>query len=124
MHDFIDKGLGKPIPYGVYDIAANTACVSMGIDNDTALFFVNSSSRRLQLLGRERYPDMQQLTITADGGGSNGSRVGCSRSNSRNWRTKPVSRFRSAITRQGLRNGSVCRRILPGTPRCLGDAQY
>ena len=70
MHDFIDKGLGKAIPYGVYDSAANTGCVSVGIDNDTALFFVNSSSRRLQLLGRERYPDMQQLTITADGGGS------------------------------------------------------
>jgi len=107
VHDFIDKGLGKAIPHGVYDSAANTGCVSVGIDNDTALLFVNSSSRRLQLLGRERYPDMQQLTITADGGGFNGSRVGCSRSNPRNWRTKPVSRFRSAMTRQGLRKGSV-----------------
>ncbi len=77
MHDFIDKGLGKPIPYGVYDIAANTGCVSVGIDNDIALFFVNSSSRRLQPRRRARFPDRKQLTITADGGGSNGSRVGC-----------------------------------------------
>ncbi len=75
VHDFIDKGFGKAIPYGVYDIAANTGCVSVGIDNDTALLFVKSSIRRLQLLRRERYPDMTQLTITADGGGSSGSRV-------------------------------------------------
>jgi Rhodopirellula transposase DDE domain len=75
VHDFIDKGLGKVIPYGVYDIAANTGCVSVGIDNDTAQFSVNSIRRWLELMGRERYPDMRQLMITADGGGSNGSRV-------------------------------------------------
>jgi hypothetical protein len=75
VHDFIDKELGKAIPYGVYDIAANAGCVSVGIDNDTAQFSVNSIRRWLELMGRERYPDMKQLTITADGGGSNGSRV-------------------------------------------------
>jgi Rhodopirellula transposase DDE domain len=75
VHDFIDKELGKAIPYGVYDIAANAGCVSVGIDNDTAQFSVNSIRRWLELVGRERYPDMKQLTITADGGGSNGSRV-------------------------------------------------
>jgi hypothetical protein len=75
VHDFIDRELGKAIPYGVYDIAANTGCVSVGIDNDTAQFSVNSIRRWLELLGRERYPDMKQLMITADGGGSNGSRV-------------------------------------------------
>jgi hypothetical protein len=42
VHDFIDKELGKAIPYGVYDIAANAGCVSVGIDNDTAQFSVNS----------------------------------------------------------------------------------
>ena len=75
MHDFVDKELGKVVPYGVYDIAANVGCVSVGIDNDTAQFSVNSIRRWLDLMGRERYPDMNQLMITADGGGSNGSRV-------------------------------------------------
>ena len=75
MHDFLDKELGKAIPYGVYDIAANAGCVSVGIDNDTAQFAVNSIRRWLELMGRERYPDMKKLMITADGGGSNGSRL-------------------------------------------------
>jgi hypothetical protein len=75
VHDFVDKELGKAIPYGVYDIAANAGCVSVGLDNDTAQFSVNSIRRWLELMGRERYPDMKQLMITADGGGSNGSRV-------------------------------------------------
>ena len=75
VHDFVDKELGKAIPYGVYGIAANAGCVSVGIDNDTAQFSVNSIRRWLELMGRERYPDMRQLMITADGGGSNGSRV-------------------------------------------------
>jgi hypothetical protein len=74
-HDFADKELGKAIPYGVYDIAANTGCVSVGIDNDTAQFSVNSIRRWLELMGRERYPGMNKLMITADGGGSNRSRV-------------------------------------------------
>ena len=75
VHDFVDKELGKVIPYGVYDVAANAGCVSVGIDNDTAQFSVNSIRRWLDVMGRERYPDMNQLMITADGGGSNGSRV-------------------------------------------------
>ncbi len=75
VHDFVDKELGKAIPYGVYDIAANAGCVSVGIDNDTAQFAVNSIRRWLELMGRERYRDMKTLMITADGGGSNGSRV-------------------------------------------------
>jgi len=75
VHDFVDKDLGKAIPYGVYDIAANAGCVSVGIDNDTAQFAVNSIRRWLELMGRERYPDLKKLMITADGGGSNGSRV-------------------------------------------------
>ena len=74
-HDFVDKNLGKAVPYGVYDIAANAGCVSVGIDNDTARFAVNSIRRWLDVMGRERYPAMNQLMITADGGGSNGSRV-------------------------------------------------
>ena len=75
VHDFVDKELGKVAPYGVYDVTANTGCVSVGISNDTAEFAVNSIRRWLVVMGRTRYPGMNQLTITADGGGSNGSRV-------------------------------------------------
>jgi hypothetical protein len=75
VHDFVDKDLGKVAPYGVYDIAANTGYVNVGIDNDTAQFAVHSLRRWLDVMGRDRYPDMNRLTITADGGGSNGSRV-------------------------------------------------
>jgi hypothetical protein len=75
VHDFVDKELGKVAPYGVYDIAANAACVTLGISNDTAQFAVNSIRCWLDVMGRERYSDMNQLMITADGGGSNGSRV-------------------------------------------------
>ena len=75
VHDFVDVQLGKVVPYGVYDIAANAGCVSVGIDNDTAQFSVNSIRRWLDVMGRERYPDADRLMITADGGGSNGSRV-------------------------------------------------
>jgi hypothetical protein len=75
VHDFVDPELGKVVPYGVYDIAANAGCVSVGIDNDTAQFSVNSIRRWLDIMGRERYPEADHLMITADGGGSNGSRV-------------------------------------------------
>jgi hypothetical protein len=75
VHDFVDPELGKVVPYGVYDIAANVGCVSVGIDNDTAQFAVNSIRRWLDVMGRQRYPDATRLIITADGGGSNGSRV-------------------------------------------------
>lgn len=75
VHDFVDDELGRVVPYGVYDISANAGCVSVGIDNDTAPFAVNSIRRWLHVMGRERYPDANRLMITADGGGSNGSRV-------------------------------------------------
>jgi hypothetical protein len=75
VHDFVDKELGKVVPYGVYDIAADAGCVSLGIDHDTAQFAVNSIRLWLHLMGHGRYPAMNQLMITADGGGSNGSRV-------------------------------------------------
>jgi hypothetical protein len=75
VHDFVDPDLGKVAPYGVYDVTANAGCVSLGISNDTAQFAVNAIRLWLDLMGRARYPDMKQLMITADGGGSNGSRV-------------------------------------------------
>jgi len=75
VHDFVDKELGKAIPYGVYDIGANVGCVSVGINHDTAQFAVNAIRRWRDTMGRERYPKSGRLMITADGGGSNGSRV-------------------------------------------------
>ena len=75
VHDFADKKLGKVVPYGVYDIAANAGWVSVGITSDTAEFAVATIRSWLERMGRGRYPDMSELTITADCGGSNGSRV-------------------------------------------------
>ena len=73
-HDFIDKELGKIIPYGVYDIGKNTGFVSVGIDNDTAEFAVATIRRWWNGVGRFVYINASQLYITADGGGSNSSR--------------------------------------------------
>jgi len=75
MHDFLIKELGRAVPYGVYDLADNSGWVNLGIDHDTAAFAVHSIRRWWQELGRARYPDATRLLITADGGGSNGSRV-------------------------------------------------
>ena len=58
VHDFVDKDLGKVVPYGVYDVTANAGCVSVGIGNDTAQFAVNSIRRWLEVMGSERYPGM------------------------------------------------------------------
>ena len=41
-HDFMDKDLGKAIPYGVYDVAANAGWVNVGTDHDTAAFAATS----------------------------------------------------------------------------------
>ena len=60
---------------GVYDVGANAGWVSVGITSDTAQFAVASIRRWLDAMGRERYPKARALTITADGGGSNGTRV-------------------------------------------------
>jgi hypothetical protein len=75
VHDFLIKELGRAVPYGVYDLAANTGWVSVGIDHDTAAFAVQTIRRWWQEIGRVRYPQATRLVITADGGGSNGSRV-------------------------------------------------
>ncbi len=73
-HDFPDKELGKVIPYGVYDISENIGWVNVGIDHDTAPFAVESIRRWWVRMGKRIYPNAQELTITADAGGSNGYR--------------------------------------------------
>jgi hypothetical protein len=81
VHDFVDKELGKAVPYGIYDVAANAGFVSVGITSDTAEFAVAAIRIWLERMGRQRYPKAHELTITADCGGSNGARV-------RLWKTE------------------------------------
>ena len=80
-HDFPSMAQGKAIPYGVYDIGADSGFVSVGIDHDTAQFSVAAIRAWWQQLGAARYPDAATLTITADCGGSNGNRT-------RLWKTE------------------------------------
>jgi transposase len=74
-HDFVIPELGRAAPYGIYDLAQNTGWVSVGIDHDTAAFAVATIRRWWHALGQEKYPHAKRLLITADGGGSNGSRL-------------------------------------------------
>ena len=69
VHDFIMEGLGRAVPYGVYDLAANAGWVSVGMSADTAEFAVTTIRRWWHEAGRVRYPGTKCLTITADGGG-------------------------------------------------------
>jgi hypothetical protein len=70
-HDFLDPALGVAIPFGVYDIAANTGWVNVGVDHGTAAFAVESVRRWWIQAGRHRYPDSRRLLLTCDAGGSN-----------------------------------------------------
>ncbi|MGW3934055.1 ISAzo13 family transposase [Streptomyces microflavus] len=79
-HDFPGQA-EKAIPYGIYDMTANTGWVSIGTDHDTAAFAVASIRRWWQARGRHDYPRARRLLITADGGGSNGYRT-------RGWKTQ------------------------------------
>ncbi|MDP2183526.1 MAG: ISAzo13 family transposase, partial [Actinomycetota bacterium] len=81
MHDFADPVLGKAVPYGVYDLARNEGWVSVGISHDTAQFAVEAIRQWWLRMGRSAYPATPEILITADGGGSNGSRV-------RLWKTE------------------------------------
>jgi hypothetical protein len=81
VHDFVDKELGKAIPYGIYDIAADSGWVNVGTDADTAQLAVNSLRTWWTDIGRDAYPDARRLLVTADSGGSNGSRL-------RLWKTE------------------------------------
>ena len=75
VHDFILPELGRANPYGVYDVGNNAAWVSVGIDHDTSTFAVETIRRWWHSMGSLAFPDPSELLITADGGGSNGSRV-------------------------------------------------
>jgi hypothetical protein len=104
LHDFPDKELGKVSPYGVFDLAANVGWVSVGIDHDTAAFAVHAIQTWWERMGRAQYPAATELLITADSGGSNGSRA-------RLWKTE-LQQFADA---SGL-SISVCH-FPPGTSK-------
>ena len=104
VHDFVDRQLGKIAPYGVYDIAANTGWVNVGTDADTATFAVESIRRWWNGMGRDGYPDATRLLITADSGGSNGSRL-------RLWKTELA-----ALAAQSGLAITVCH-LPPGTSK-------
>ena len=104
VHDFVDKTLGKAIPYGIYDVTGDSGWVSVGVDHDTAVFAVETLRRWWLKMGRVAYPQARRLLITADGGGSNGSR-------NRLWKVE-LQQFADAT---GLRI-SVCH-FPPGTSK-------
>ena len=120
VHDFLDKHLGKAIPYGVYDLTQNCGWVSVGVDHDTAEFAVATVQQWWQRMGQAMYPQAQQVLMTADGGGSNGSR-------SRLWKVELATVERHhrawksacAIFRRGPANGTrsniACFAISPKT---------
>ena len=74
-HDFIDKDLGRAVPYGVYDVENDEGWVSVGDTADTASFAVETIRRWWHSMGQARFPEATRLLITADAGGSNGHRV-------------------------------------------------
>jgi hypothetical protein len=81
VYDFLTLAEGRATPYGIYDIGKNAGWVNVGTDKDTAAFAVESIRRWWNDIGQDSYPEATQLVITADGGGSNGSRV-------RLWKTQ------------------------------------
>jgi hypothetical protein len=104
VHDFLIPSKGKAIPYGVYDLTRNAGWVSVGVDHDTAAFAVNSIRRWWRTMGRRRYPRARTLLVTADSGGSNGSRT-------RLWKWE----LQKLATETGL---SICvRHLPPGTSK-------
>ena len=75
VHDFVDPEQGRATPYGIYDLSRNSGWVSVGMDHDTAQFAVETIRRWWRCMGHPTYPEATRLLITADAGGSNGSRL-------------------------------------------------
>ena len=75
VHDFVDPEQGRATPYGIYDLGRNSGWVSVGMDHDTAEFAVETIRRWWRSMGQPTYPRATRLLITADAGGSNGSRL-------------------------------------------------
>jgi transposase len=111
-HDFPGDSVGKAVPYGVYDLTADTGWVSVGTDHDSAAFAVESVRRWWKAVGSGDYPLARRLLITADAGGSNGYRT-------RAWKAE----LAGLAVETGLE--ITCCHFPPGTQcRCLWAANY
>jgi len=75
VHDFPSDALGRAIPFGIYDLGANSGWVSVGTDHDTSAFAVQALRRWWRSDGSARYPGARRLLICADSGGSNAARA-------------------------------------------------
>ncbi len=117
MHDFIDKELGKAIPYGGYDIAADAGWVSAGTDADTAQFAVNTLRAWWNRVGKPAYLHASRLLITADSGGSNGSRL-------RLWKTEEQADVQKPQLSDGVRvlaRHTIRATVAAARGRCLSQ---
>ena len=74
-HDFPGPAVPRAFPYGIYDLGRNAGFVNVGTDHDPGAFAVASLRGWWRCEGRRLYPEARQIMITADGGGSNGSRL-------------------------------------------------
>ena len=75
VHDFPSDGLGRAVPYGIYDLARNAGSVAVGTSGDTAAFAVAAIARWWEQTGRAAYRTGDRLLILADSGGSNNGRA-------------------------------------------------
>ncbi len=111
-HSFADRESGHAIPYGIYDVAANTGFVSVGTDHNTAALAVESIRRWWNLIGKDAYPAAARLLVTCDAGGSNG------------WRNRAWKAGIAALAQETGLEITVCH-FPPGTQcRCLSAANY
>src|SRR5712691_4690929 len=74
-HDFPSPDVPRAYPYGIYDVGRNEGFVNVGTDHDTAAFAVASIRGWWRAEGRRLYRRARSIVLTADAGGSNGSRL-------------------------------------------------
>ena len=103
-HDFPDKDGGHAIPYGIYDVGANTGFVNVGTDHNTAAFAVESIRRWWELTGRDAYPGVTRLLVTCDAGGAN------------DWRSRAWKAGLAEFAQQAGLEVTVCH-FPPGTSK-------
>jgi hypothetical protein len=116
-HDFPDAELGKAVPYGVYDLTADTGWVNVGIDHDTAAFAVESIRRWWTTVGQNEYPTARRLLITADAGAPTATAPARGRPSWPRWPCRPAWRSPSVTSRpappNGTRSSTGCSRTSP-----------
>jgi len=85
-HDFPSLAEGVGIPYGIYDTVRNEGFVCVGTSKDTSAFAVQSLRTWWLQVGRNAYPQAEEILLLADCGGSNGYRT-------RLWKQQLQERF-------------------------------